>query len=69
MTKQVKIIDLFSGPGGLSEGFSALKDPNGNSPFKIAISIEKEKAPIERLSCVHFSGNLVMLCLVNIMNS
>lgn len=44
MTKQVKIIDLFSGPGGLGEGFSALKDPNGNSPFKIAISIEKEKS-------------------------
>jgi DNA (cytosine-5)-methyltransferase 1 len=44
MTQQIKIIDLFSGPGGLGEGFSALKDTDGNSPFKIAISIEKEKS-------------------------
>lgn len=44
MTQQIKIIDLFSGPGGLGEGFSALKDPDGTSPFKIAISIEKEKS-------------------------
>jgi DNA (cytosine-5)-methyltransferase 1 len=44
MTKPIKIIDLFSGPGGLGEGFSALKDEEGNSPFKIAISIEKEKS-------------------------
>lgn len=44
MKKQIKIIDLFSGPGGLGEGFSALKDAKGNSPFKIAISIEKEKS-------------------------
>lgn len=42
--KPIKIIDLFSGPGGLGEGFSALKDVNGNSLFKIAISIEKEKS-------------------------
>jgi len=35
---------LFSGPGGLGEGFSALKDSEGNSLFKIAISIEKEKS-------------------------
>jgi len=44
MEQPIKIIDLFSGPGGLGEGFSALKDADGNSPFKIAISIEKEKS-------------------------
>lgn len=37
MTKPIKVIDLFAGPGGLGEGFSSHKDH-----FKIAISIEKE---------------------------
>jgi DNA (cytosine-5)-methyltransferase 1 len=41
MTKPIKIIDLFAGPGGLGEGFSAYKE-NASNPFKIAISIEKE---------------------------
>jgi DNA (cytosine-5)-methyltransferase 1 len=41
MTKPIKIIDLFAGPGGLGEGFSAYKE-NAANPFKIAISIEKE---------------------------
>ncbi|GAA6172021.1 DNA cytosine methyltransferase [Colwellia sp. KU-HH00111] len=44
MSKKIKIIDLFSGPGGLGEGFSSFRDSNGNFPFKIAISIEKEKS-------------------------
>jgi len=44
MNKPIKIIDLFSGPGGLGEGFSALKDTDGYPPFKIAISIEKDKS-------------------------
>jgi DNA (cytosine-5)-methyltransferase 1 len=44
MNQPIKIIDLFSGPGGLGEGFSALKATDGNSTFKIAISIEKEKS-------------------------
>lgn len=44
MKQPIKIIDLFSGPGGLGEGFSALKAADGNSPFKISISIEKEKS-------------------------
>lgn len=43
MNSPIKIIDLFSGPGGLGEGFSALKD-KGNPVFKIARSIEKEKS-------------------------
>lgn len=44
MNQPIKIIDLFSGPGGLGEGFSALKDNDGNPVFKIAISVEKEKS-------------------------
>jgi DNA (cytosine-5)-methyltransferase 1 len=49
MKQPIKIIDLFSGPGGLGEGFSALKDIEGNSPFKIAISIEKEPSAYRTL--------------------
>jgi len=37
MAEKIKIIDLFSGPGGLGEGFSAHDDT-----FEIAISIEKD---------------------------
>jgi DNA (cytosine-5)-methyltransferase 1 len=36
------VIDLFAGPGGLGEGFSAYAGPNGNHPFHIAMSVEKE---------------------------
>mgnify|MGYP000425972477 CR=1 FL=1 len=39
MTNKIKIIDLFAGPGGLGEGFSNFKK---NSPFSIAMSVEKE---------------------------
>lgn len=35
----IPVIDLFAGPGGLGEGFSALKK---NEAFKIALSIEKD---------------------------
>lgn len=43
MSNPVKIIDLFAGPGGLGEGFSAYR-PEGKQAFKIAISIEKEES-------------------------
>ena len=39
----IKVIDLFAGPGGLGEGFSAFR-PNGKQAFKIAVSIEKEES-------------------------
>jgi len=38
----IKVIDLFAGPGGLGEGFSAFRDAAGRRRFKIALSIEKE---------------------------
>jgi DNA (cytosine-5)-methyltransferase 1 len=44
MKKPIKIIDLFSGPGGLGEGFSACKNEDGSNAFQIAVSIEKEKS-------------------------
>ena len=38
----IKIVDLFAGPGGLGEGFSSLR-VDGAYPFKIAVSVEKDK--------------------------
>ena len=40
--QSIPVIDLFAGPGGLGEGFSALKDSENGYPFKIALSIEKD---------------------------
>ena len=40
--EMIPIIDLFAGPGGLGEGFSALKDRAGNPVFKIGLSVEKD---------------------------
>ena len=37
----IKVIDLFAGPGGLGEGFSAYRS-KGKKAFEIAISIEKD---------------------------
>ncbi|MFL6387376.1 MAG: DNA cytosine methyltransferase [Terriglobales bacterium] len=38
----IPVIDLFAGPGGLSEGFSSLKNEQ-KSVFKVVLSIEKEE--------------------------
>jgi DNA (cytosine-5)-methyltransferase 1 len=36
------VIDIFAGPGGLGEGFSAVKDEDGERVFDIRLSIESE---------------------------
>ncbi|MCB4800025.1 DNA cytosine methyltransferase [Neotamlana laminarinivorans] len=41
-TKQIPIIDLFAGPGGLGEGFMVLKNKEKKSVFDIKLSIEKD---------------------------
>jgi len=41
-TGEVLVIDLFAGPGGLGEGISSVIHENGNKPFKIGVSVEKE---------------------------
>lgn len=36
-------MDLFSGPGGLAEGFAALRSPKGRRRFDVVLSIEKDE--------------------------
>jgi len=50
MTDTIKVIDLFAGPGGLGEGFSAFRTPEGKYPFKIAASVEKEASAHKTLT-------------------
>lgn len=45
----IKVIDIFAGPGGLSEGFSSLNDKSGSKIFDIVLSIEKEKNAFDTL--------------------
>lgn len=40
----IPVIDIFAGPGGLSEGFSAFSTTGNEQPFKIKLSIESDKA-------------------------
>lgn len=50
MSEIIKVIDLFAGPGGLGEGFSAFESPGGRHPFKIAASVEKEASAHKTLT-------------------
>ncbi|MDZ7697513.1 MAG: DNA cytosine methyltransferase [Deltaproteobacteria bacterium] len=42
MNVSIPIIDLFAGPGGLGEGFSAYKTIKRRFPFRICLSVEKD---------------------------
>lgn len=43
MRRIIPIVDLFSGPGGLAEGFAAFRSPKGRRRFSIALSVEKDR--------------------------
>jgi DNA (cytosine-5)-methyltransferase 1 len=49
-TGEVLVIDLFAGPGGLGEGISSCKHENGNKPFQIGVSVEKEPSAHKTLT-------------------
>lgn len=39
---RIPVVDLFAGPGGLGEGFSAFTDHDGQHVFEVFLSIEKD---------------------------
>lgn len=47
---RIPVVDLFAGPGGLGEGFAAVRDPNGHGVFDIRLSIEKDSVAHRTLS-------------------
>ncbi len=38
----IPVVDIFAGPGGLGEGFSAVEDRRGRPAFDVVLSVEKE---------------------------
>lgn len=62
MSSNFAVVDLFAGPGGLAEGFCSVQAKDGSRPFKIVLSVEKEKAAFNTLRLRsflrQFSGRL-----------
>lgn len=56
----IKIVDLFAGPGGLGEGFSGFSDSHGYYPFRTAVSVEKEKSAHRTLTLRSFVRRLLL---------
>jgi len=50
----IPVIDLFAGPGGLGEGFSAFLSAEGDAAFKLALSIEKDPVAHDTLKLRSF---------------
>lgn len=48
--RPIPIIDLFAGPGGLGEGFAALRNKHNEPVFSLKVSIEKDRIAHETLS-------------------
>ncbi len=49
MENTIPVVDIFAGPGGLSEGFSSFRGVGNESCFDIALSIEKETNEVNTL--------------------
>ena len=50
----ISVIDLFAGPGGLGEGFSAFRSTEGDPAFKLALSVEKDPVAHDTLKLRSF---------------
>lgn len=48
MTGLFKVLDVFAGPGGLAEGFAAVRR-DGRRIFDVALSVEKDPAAFRTL--------------------
>ena len=51
---RIPIIDIFAGPGGLSEGFSAFRNEQGEKVFQIKLSVEKDAIASKTLTLRSF---------------
>ena len=49
MSSAIQVVDLFSGPGGLAEGFAGYRDEQGHAPFEISLSVENEQSAYRTL--------------------
>ena len=52
--KNILVIDLFAGPGGLGEGFSSFQTNGKTQPFDLALSIEKDERADQTLELRSF---------------
>lgn len=50
----IPVVDLFAGPGGLSEGFASFQVSHNIKPYKVKLSIEKEPFAHATLELRHF---------------
>lgn len=50
----IQIVDLFSGPGGLAEGFCSVGAKDHNKKFRVAVSVEKDVAAHKTLTLRSF---------------
>jgi len=44
----IPVVDIFAGPGGLSEGFNSLYE-NGRKPFQVRLSVESQDDPFRTI--------------------
>ena len=44
MSKAIQVVDLFSGPGGLAEGFAGYRDGQSRVRFDVVLSVEMERS-------------------------
>src|SRR3546814_16663464 len=52
--KPYPVVDVFAGPGGLGEGFAALRGKNYSARFESVVSIERDEFAHQTLLLRHF---------------